>query len=170
MHKCEFYRGRTPAESLQSDEAQAWRLWNATARRAVAAARQKRTDAEKIYWRVAFEIAVLRMECCNEIFKPVHVLESLSGLVNGFIAEGNWMAARSLVDEVADFFRRKSIELDSMAEKMMRLIVARVAAFQRGHEASVINNVEELSVAAVSRTEKVTRTEKSQSRYIRARS
>lgn len=146
MHKTQNGR-RKPAEFLQKDEEQAWRLWCASARRASAAARQRRLEAAQIYWRAAFEIALARMECAaNRFFSPVHVLESLSGLVNGFIDSGNWMAARSLANEVADFFRRKNISMDSIAEKLMHAISARISAVQRGHVAgaTAVDNIETL--------------------------
>lgn len=132
----------------QDNEEQAWRLWTASARRAAVSLQHKRFAAAEIYWRAAFELALRHLQAAGRgLFTPVHVLEPLQGLASLFIEQGKWMAARSLFNEVSEFFQRKNIELTGMAERLLNAIALRIAQAQRQNPVPEADNVEELPLA-----------------------
>lgn len=134
--------------SWQDNEEQAWRLWTASARRAVVSLQHKRFAAAEIYWRAAFELALRHLQAAGRsVFTPVHVLEPLQGLTGLFIEQGKWMAARSLFNEVSEFFQRKNIAVSGMAERLLNTIAQRIAQAQRQSPLPAVDNVEELSLA-----------------------
>ena len=135
----------------QENEEQAWRLWAATARRAAISAKQKRHTAAEIYWRSAFDIALAHLERVGVgVFSPLHLLEPLQGLVNVLLEQGRWKAARSLVNEVANFLARKGFALTGLAERVMKATLHRVALAQNENlaPATAPDNVEEIPLPA----------------------
>jgi len=136
--------------SWQDNEEQAWRLWTASARRAAVALQHKRFAAAEIYWRSAFELALRHLQAAGRsVFTPVHVLEPLQGLAGLFIEQGKWMAARSLFNEVSEFFQRQNIVVTGMAERLFNAIAQRIAQAQRQNPVPAADNVEELPLAVV---------------------
>lgn len=132
----------------QDSEEEAWRLWNATTQRAAWSVKHRRHTAAEIYWRSAFDIALVHLEPSGAgLFSPLHLLEPLQGLVNLLLEQGRSGAAHSLLNEVADFLHRKGFTLTTLAERLLNAIAVRVAQAQRGHstQSPAANNVDALS-------------------------
>lgn len=132
----------------QDNEEQAWRLWAASAHRALAAMQNKRFTAAEIYWRSAFELALQHLAAGRERFTPVHLLEPLQGLAGLLIAQGRWMAARSLFNEVSEFFHQRNMPLPDLAERLLQATAQRIAQAQKANAPPTVDNVEELPRAA----------------------
>lgn len=139
----------------QENEEQAWRLWTATARRAVLAVRHKRFAAAEIYWRAAFELALRQLAAGRALFTPVHLLEPMQGLAGLLIEQGRWKAARSLFNEVSEFFYRQNIGLPELAERLLHSIAQRIAQAQNDDMSLVtityVDNIEDLPLATAMR-------------------
>lgn len=130
---CEsLYRRLSIEGAWREDEELAWRLWAATARRAVLAVKHKRDIAAEIYWRSAFDIALAHLKPTGAgVFSPLHLLEPLQGLVNQLLEQGRWRAARSLFNEVVDFLANKGFTLTDLAQRVLIAIANRVALAQK---------------------------------------
>lgn len=141
----------SPGGAWQENEEQAWRLWAASARRAAISVKHKRHIAAEIYWRSAFDIALVHLERTGTgVFSPLHVLEPLQGLVNLLLEQGRWMAARSLFTEVADFLNRKGFAVTGLAERVLNAIAHRVAQAQKDNMTATPapDNVEDMRLPA----------------------
>ena len=148
----DFHPGLSGGAQYQNEE-QARRLWAVSARRAATSVQHKRHAAAEIYWRSAFDIALQHLQDAEQgLFTALHVLEPLQGLVNLFIEQGRWMAARSLATEVSDYLRRKNCILTAAAERTLNAIFHRIATAQRELSAApVADNVEEIPIATTGR-------------------
>lgn len=154
----DFHPGLTGG--AKQDEEQARRLWAASTRRAAASVQHKRHAAAEIYWRSAFDIALDHLQDAEQgLFTALHVLEPLQGLVNLFIEQGKWMAARSLVNEVCAFLTRKNCSLSDSADRILNAISRRITTAQReAPSVAVAHNVEELPLAVAGRAVRSVRT------------
>jgi hypothetical protein len=148
---CESQLGRrSTAGAWQENEEQAWRLWVASARRAVISVKHKRHTAAEIYWRSAFDIALAHLERTGAgVFSPLQLLEPLQGLVDLLLEQGRWMAARSLFNEVADFLTRKGFTLTDLAERVLNATAHRVVQAQKDNmSAPTSDQVEDMPLPA----------------------